>query len=410
MTAWRDHLPDLCRDDPECRLLDQLASCPELFAEISSRTGMTELALQAQLRKQFPEELVRSGLQLHQLRLRARGKFTRAEQMWFDRQGYEQSTAQAVARHKAARFPTQAEVWDLCSGIGSDALALAERGAVVAVDNRPACCWRTLANAAEYDVADQIRSLCVDLQGLDWPTGLVHIDPDRRAGASSRAVRLEDYQPGMDYLAQLMTQARGGAIKIGPASNFGGKFPQAEIELVSLDGECKEATVWFGELAGIEPYRATVLPSGATLAGHPLSARAEITPLQAWFYDPDPAVVRAGLVDLCAEHLAIHRLDDAEEYLTSERLVQSPFVSAFRVLAELSNNERELRAYLRKQPASAYEIKCRHIPVSAETLRKHLPRGDGPPVTVVIARIAGKARIILAERLAFDRPSAKVTG
>ena len=41
-----------------------------------------------------------------------------------------------------------------------------------------------------------------------------------------------------------------GAIKVGPASDFGKHFagPEFEVELISLRGECKEATVWFGEL------------------------------------------------------------------------------------------------------------------------------------------------------------------
>ena len=64
----------------------------------------------------------------------------------------------------------------------------------------------------------------------------------------------------------------GGGIKASPASNFGGKFPHAEIELVSLEGECKEATIWFGELAEPGLWRTTVLPSGETIAGDPLAA------------------------------------------------------------------------------------------------------------------------------------------
>ena len=43
-----------------------------------------------------------------------------------------------------------------------------------------------------------------------------------------------------------------------------------EIELVSVSGECREATVWFGELKGDAPYRATVLPGGESIAGDPM--------------------------------------------------------------------------------------------------------------------------------------------
>ena len=89
---------------------------------------------------------------------------------------------------------------------------------------------------------------------------------------------MEEGSPGLDYLTQLVERFRGGAIKASPAANFGGKFPEAEVELVSLDGECKEATIWFGELAQAGLWRATVLPSGETIAGDPLASVASISP------------------------------------------------------------------------------------------------------------------------------------
>lgn len=391
-------LPLECRSDPECRALVELRDCPELMTAVAVATG-SEFAVQARLRTEFPAELVPLALSLHQFRQRAAGKFTRAERMWLDRVGLEQATAEVIARHKAARFPTGEPVWDLCSGIGSDALALAADHPVTAVDLRPVACLRTLWNAEVYDVAEQIEVRLADVTTLSRPDGLIHIDPDRRAGGPSRANRLEDYLPNLEFLQNLAATGLGGAIKVGPASNFGGKFPNTEIELVSWNGECKEATVWFGELAGPQPCRATVLPSGVSLAGHPLSAAAPVTPLGEYLYDPDPAVVRAGLIDLCAEQLGLTRLDAAEEYLTANRLVDSPFVTPFRVLAELPNNDRELRRHLRTGAAADYEIKCRHIPVQADALRRRLPHGSAESLTIFVARLDGKARIVIARRI-----------
>ncbi len=398
MTPLEDKLPPACQTDAECRLLVELRDRPDLMAAVAAAEG-SELSVQANLRKRFPEDLVRQALLLHDLRRRAAAKFSPAERMWFDRVGLEQATAEFVARHKAARFPAGEKVWDLCSGIGSDAIALAGRGPVIAVDNRPAACLRTLWNAEVYGIAEALELRCDDVQSVAVASDFVHIDPDRRSTGAQRANRLEEYQPGLEFLQRLAESGRGGAIKVGPASNFGGKFPQTEIELISLQGECKEATVWYGELAGPHPCRATVLPAGATLAGHPLSSSADITPLQTFLFDPDPAVVRSGLVDLCAEQLGLNRLDAAEEYLTGDRSVESPFVAPFRVLAELPNNERELRQFLRTANGGRYEIKCRHVPVHAEELRRRLPHDGDQSLTIFLARLAGKARFVVAERV-----------
>jgi hypothetical protein len=384
--------------DAECALAQRLRATPELLAEIAE-SQRTEMALQGELRRRYPDDLVRAAMSLSELRQRAAAKFSRAAEMWFDRQGLEQSTSEAVARHKAKRFA--ARVWDLCCGIGGDAIALAERCAeVIVVDHTPAATLRAVWNAEVYGVADRLRPRCTAVESVltDVDGELVHIDPDRRPGSGGRAMRIEDYAPSLDVLRTFQQTARGGAIKVSPASNFGGKFRDVEIELISLHGECKEATVWFGELAGTAPFRATVLPSGESLAGHPLEVAAPVRPLDRYLFDPDPAVVRAGLVDLLASKLGLSRLDPAEEYLTGPQPIDSPFVQSFAVEAELPNNERQIRDALRKSSFGELEIKCRHVPIEAESLRRRLPLPGHEPGVLLIARLNGRTRAILARR------------
>ncbi len=387
-------LPEWASDE-ECRWMVQLRETPQLLTEIATST-QTEMALQKQLRGRYPDDLVRAALRLHDARRRAAPKFSRAAELWVDRISAEQSTPEAVARHKARRFTSS--TWDLCCGMGGDTVAIAGNTDVVGVDQSPSMCLRTLWNAELYGVADRLQLRCADVHTLPgYVQGLVHIDPDRRPFSNGKVSRVEDYVPSVDFLLVLMSRVDGGAIKVGPASNFGGKFGTVETELISLHGECKEATLWFGSLMGPTPFRATVLPSGETIAGHPLDAVAEQTGLSAYLYDPDPAVVRAGMVDLLAERLGLRRLDTAEEYLTGDTLITSPFVRGFSVLEELPNNERELRNAVRRREWGIVEIKCRHVPISAETVRRKLPLEGKTSGILIYARIAGKTRCVLAQ-------------
>lgn len=380
--------------------LRRLTATPELFAAIAAEAG-TELQVQSRLRERFPPELVRMALEVGELRRKAAGRFSRASDMWFTRQGLEQSTSETVALHKAQRFGGASgddAVWDLCCGMGGDAIALTQVREVLAVDADPSQTLRTKLNVALYGGADRISTQVADVTTLDLTGRLVHIDPDRRAHGQ-RTLRLEGYAPPLDWLQRLTDVARGGAIKVSPASNFGGKFPDAEVELISLDGECKEATVWFGELRGDSAWRATVLPSGATLAGHPLEVQTDVRPLGRYLYDPDPAVVRAGLVDLLARDAGLWRLDASEEYLSSEVLIASPFGSAFEVLEELPNNPKLIRNAVRERRWGQVEIKCRHVRTDADAVRRQLPLvGDGAGV-LIFARLAGKTRAVLARRV-----------
>lgn len=385
-------------DNPsdELRILQQLRDAEELWSALRTTEG-SEFARQTKLRARFPDELVRAALQLEDLRVRARGKFSRADAMWFDRVGLEQSTSEAVARHKAGRFSDR--VWDLCCGIGGDTLALAGRGRVVSVDLNAAQLWRTRQNAAVYGVEANVETLAENVEAVDVGRDLIHIDPDRRPQGKSRSVRIEESTPSLPFLEDLMHRTAGGAIKLSPASNFPGKFPDAEIELISLHGECKEATVWFGSLGEPGMFRATVLPHGHTLAGRPLEWMAPRGPVGRYLYDPDPAVVRAGLIDMLAEQSGLRRLDDAEEYLASDEFVATPFAQPFEVLSDLPNNAREIRAAFRTSFFGQVEIKCRHIPIRADELRKTLTLPGSDPGTLVFARVAGKARALMCRRL-----------
>ncbi len=387
-------------------LLRRLSAAPEIFRQIQDWRG-AELALQERLRTAFPDDLVRGALSLCELRARAAEKFSRSDQMWFDRVSLEQSTSEPVARHKAKRFHGPSPVWDYCCGIGADAIALAERTHVIAVDRDPAACLCAKWNAQAYGVAGRVSVVCADVETLADRGGLVHIDPDRRSAAAvphadrsraRRSLRLEAGSPGLAFLQRLTAEFAGGAIKASPAANFGGKFPAAEVELVSLAGECKEATIWFGELARPGTWRATVLPSGETLAGDPLSAIAPVGPLESHLFDPDPALVRAGLIDLFAAQTGLKRLDDQEEFLTGSRRVCSPFVRGFEVAANLPNNSRAIRGYFRHAGIGRVEIKCRRIPLDVEAVRRSLPLWGPQAAVLIFARIAGRARAVVCRR------------
>lgn len=405
----------------EWDLVWRLRRTPRIFERLEAATG-SELHLQDRLRREFPDDLVRAALSLAELRRKAAGKFSRAESMWFDRRGLQQSTPEAVARHKARRF--EGAVCDFCMGIGSDAIALAERCEVLGFDVSPAQCLRARWNAEAYRVDSRLNIACADVETLAWPeptdhpaigarrcppsvgARLVHVDPDRRHGRrGSRSRRVEDALPGLPALRRIMRAFDGGAVKLSPAANFVNKFTDVEIELVSLSGEAREATIWFGSAATPGLWRATVLPAGETLAGDPLAFQAEVTPLGRYVYDPDPAVVRAALVDLLAEQTGLNRLDEAEEYLTSDRLVESPFVQAFEVLAELPNNQREIRRYFRGGGFGQVEIKCRRVPARADAVRRKLPLQGDRPAVLIFARLMGKARALVCRRLSSSAAS-----
>jgi hypothetical protein len=384
--------------DDETELLLRLRATPEIFELIRQSTS-AELTSQRQLRERFDHELVRAALSVHEARTRAAMLLPKAEELWLTRVGLEQSTAWDVAIHKAQRYRGVSRVFDLCSGIGVDASRIAALADVTAVDCALSMCVRTAWNAEVWGTSSRLQTQCLDVRGSNWAGQIVHVDPDRRTVSDRPTKRLEQYQPDLNWMQQLTRTASGGGIKIGPASNFLQKFPGCEIELISLHGECREATVWFGSLAGESSFRATTLPAGETITADPLSAWTNTTPLVgAFLLDPDPAIVRSGLLDVLAEQHQLLRLDSEEEYLTCERSPETAFVSTFQVEAVLPNSLKELKRYLRPHPSTHYEIKCRRISTEADVVRRQLPRGDETPRVIIFAKVAGHCAIVIAHR------------
>ena len=85
-------------------------------------------------------------------------------------------------------------------------------------------------------------------------------------------------------------------------------------------------------------------------------------------------------------------MDDEEEYLTGNEPLDSPFVRPFEVVAELPNNEREIRRYFRGAGIGRLEIKCRRIPIDVEAVRRKLPLEGEAAAVLLFARIKDRAR------------------
>lgn len=389
----------------ECEILRQLKNAPELLQTVQEFKG-AELALQTRLREQYEPELVRAAIALHQARTKAMANnLPAAEGLWLTGVSLQQSTAWQVAKHKAKRFPADAMVHDLCCGIGVDSAALLERGPVTSIDNDEAMLQRCRWNIEQWRSAKQITSACEwksvpgDVTALDVSDLLVHVDPDRRTRSDRPTKRLEHYCPDLEWMQHAVQSGGSGAIKLGPASNFIGKFTGCEIELISLNGECREATVWYGDLAGEHTFRATCLPTGETIAADPLSAWcAQASDCRRFLFDPNPEIVRSGLLDCAGEIHNLQRLDRSDEYLTGDSIPDTAFVTPYLVEACLPNNLRDLKKYLNRRPSIDYEIKCRHMRTDAAAVRRKLPFGDEPRRTIVFLRIGGRARIVVAKR------------
>jgi hypothetical protein len=378
--------------EPGNRLLAEVAAVPSIRPSDLAR-----------FRKQASPVQVSAAIRLIQARNKAALKFEHGHQLWVEPTAVEQATAEPVARHKAERFLCPLVV-DLCAGIGGDALALAARCDVLAVDSDQGMCRRLSFNASVYKVRDRVLSVRARAETFAIPAGAwLHLDPDRRTSGAKRARSLDEYAPAPEFWKSAICRVAAGAIKLGPASDFAKHFsdPEFEVELISLRGECKEATVWFGELASCR-RRATVLPENVSWTDRdgPTGQWTPVVQPGAFIFDPDPALLRAGLLDGFALEHGLARVADGVDYLTGERLIATPFLSAFHVLDILPLDLKRLRRLIAASGIGTLEIKVRGADVAPETLRRQLPLGGERTATLLVFGGSGPVRAVLAQRVA----------
>jgi hypothetical protein len=351
------------------------------------------------------EVLVSAALTQSRLRARARAKFgDDADRLYFTAGGLEQATRSVAAAHRATRFAHAGvrRVADLGCGIGGDLshLACASRDGVLAVDRDPLTVAVAVANAAVLGVSSRVEVRCEDAREVDLSAvDGAFIDPARRRGGS-RTFDPRAYSPPYSFVLELASRVPATAAKLAPGIPHDVLPAGAEAEWVSVSGDVVECALWCGPLAGSVARRATLLPDGATVTGDGRT-RAPAGPVGRFLYEPDGAVIRAGLVAEVARDLGGHLLDTTIAYITGDRAVSSPFAAGYEVLVVLPFGLKRLRSLLRDRGVGRLTIKKRGSAVEPETLRRRLRLRGTAEATVVVTRIAGQPSVLVVTPLDF---------
>jgi len=358
----------------------------------------TFLAIAQKLTRRFPEGLARVAVEQAILRRRALPKFPRSREMYFLREALEQSSGYRVAAHHASRLSGHTPQFDLGCGIGGDALALAARGPVIAIDHDALRVHVLRANARSLELDGNLRAIQGDLLRPAWrvpPTAVAFADPARRR-QGRRIHASADYVPPLARMVEFARGVAGMGIKLSPAiDRLETDSLGAEVEFVSDGGDLKECVLWFGELRTARS-RATLLPDGHTLAGAEADAQPS-SPILEYLYEPDPAVMRAGLVRRLADRIGAHQVDPGLALLTSDRLLNTPFATGYRVLDVMPFSEKALRGELRRRGVGQVTLKKRGSAVDTEALGRRLRlTGDGT-ATVLMTRVLGRPLAVILD-------------
>lgn len=408
------------------------AEAAELLAAIA-QGDVDRPASLAKLRKGWSLDQVSIAIELTRARRKAEAKFPFGARLLADTEAIEQSTSHVVAQYKAKRFQASApsRVFDLCCGVGGDAISLAEVAPVVAVDadsRRAWMCEQNLRNCVSAGHAEVSEARCSDVVSLDLDglaEGAIHIDPSRRdstvssssgrAPGPSRRWRYADYRPGPEFIAALLATNPNLAVKLGPGVELD-ELPDsahAEVELIQQGSQLVQAVLWSGGLAQDPGLRtATLLESAASPQACSFTGGVEdlevhtLPELERYLLVPQPALERAGLVGTWARGVGRETGEGRQPremaaglgLLTCAAAPESPWATAFEIVEVMPWRPSRVRQWLRAHDAGEIEVKTRGRAVDANQARREL-RGTGSEAyTVFVLRLGSRVRAIVSRR------------
>ena len=347
---------------------------------------------------------VTAALTQSRLRHAARAKLGEfASGMLFTQAGLEQATRLNVAARHAKRFADAriGSVADLTCGLGIDAMAFAS----LDIDVTAFEIDRATALLADYNLRhwDNARVVWADamvtLAQGDIAAEGIFADPARRDGAG-RKHNPKDYSPALDDVVALQRRYPALGLKVGPGIPHEAIPPECEAQWISVDGDVVECGLWLGPLARHHGHSALVIAADKAYELTGTTERADVGPLGRYLYEPDGAVIRAGLIGVLAAAQGAHLIDSSIAYLSADHLIETPFATAFEVSEVLPYSEKTLAAALKARGIGTLEIKKRGMDIDPAMLRKRLKlRGDAS-ATVFLTRVNDDRLAILAKRQA----------
>ena len=356
-------------------------------------------ALNAKLRKagHDPRVIVEVVNQVA-LRQKAKQKLgPLADSLLLTRQGLEQSSRFDVTKYHARKLSSLGSVTDLGCGLGVDSIAFAQAGsAVVAVEKDEVTAEFASSNLARFPSAEVHRSAAED---FDVSTEGVFLDPARRdlasSGRSRKLLSPDDFSPSIGFALEQLAKVPGG-VKLSPALPHELVSDKFEATWVSHRGDLVEFSQWSTDPGRFGKRFAVMVDGESELEFTGDEFEAEVSSLDEFVYEPDPALIRSHLIGAFADEQGLGLLSAGIAYLTgSER--KSPWLRGYKLLADLPLDEKAISRYLSERSIGSLEIKKRGVDIDPQLMRKRLKLKGSGAATLIATKVGGARKALVCE-------------
>jgi hypothetical protein len=349
-------------------------------------------------------ELVTQVVNQARLRHRAKAKFLDfANHMLFTEAGLEQATRLPVAALHAERFRQAGikKVADLGCGIGADAMSFAALELeVLAIEQDEQTAALATFNLASFPNAKVVHADATEASTQDMG---VFIDPARRQinrkGRTHIKLTPSDFSPSLDWVFEKAKTAPT-AVKLGPATDHELIPEDCEAQWVSHNGDLVELMLYFGELSRGTMRSALLIKNGGRqLFDGVGEIQGLVRELGKFIYEPDNSLIRSHLLGEFANQHGLGLVSQAIAYLTSDQLLETPWLRGFEVKEVMALDTKAINKYVQEHQIGILEIKKRGVDITPEELRKKLKLKGSGTATLIMTKVGGARKAIIAKAI-----------
>ncbi|MCF7858587.1 MAG: class I SAM-dependent methyltransferase [Candidatus Cloacimonetes bacterium] len=356
--------------------------------------GLDEISINKiqNLESANPDKPIKELLSQIQLQKENIKKIPSANNLLLSRKGAQQASSQQLAKYHADKFQKFDIIADLCCGIGIDLINLAQnKKQVYAVELD-----KDTLQIAKYNCNKLKNIKFINRRAEEFAdvVDAIFIDPDRRSG-KTRKIAPEKYSPPLSSVIKLRYVCPDIAVKLSPAHDYHKlKLPQdSTLEFVSESGNLKEILLCMGKLATKNcQIKAVLLPSLLTI--HESRPHLDVSEIKNYLYEPDAAIIRAGLVKELGNMIGYQLIDKKIALLTGSKMILNEFGKTYNVKQIMPFNLKSARKYLREHSIGNLIIKTRGFPEKEEKFRKKFKLNGTNSVIMFIIR-RGKGHLII---------------
>ena len=307
----------------------------------------------------------------------------------------EQCSSSQTADYKASIVEGESFA-DFSGGFGVDTVALARKfGKGWYVEPQEELCELFQHNCKVLDInnVNIVNSTMEEHLDTIGPVDTIYLDPSRRDTHGRRVVSLADCTPNLpEWKSALLERCNILMVKLSPMIDIFQTFrdlPETyAVHVVAVEGECKEVVFlltrrdapWHVSttdptIIAVDINKIATTRVETTLQTERTTPPRIATELGAYLYEPNAAVMKAGIFNALSQQFKIEKLAKNTNLFTADELHEDFPGRIFRIEAVHEFHPRKTAKEL-SHLANA-SIAVRNFPLTAEELRKTLKIKNG---------------------------------